>query len=42
MLEPCSITIEAIAVGNGTAGRETEIFLKKILKEITKINIIII
>ncbi len=30
------ITIEAIAVGNGTAGRETEIFLKKILKEIGK------
>ncbi len=28
------ITIEAIAVGNGTAGRETEIFLKKVLKEI--------
>ena len=30
------ITIEAIAVGNGTAGRETEIFLKKVLKEIGK------
>ncbi len=30
------IQIEAIAVGNGTAGRETEIFLKKVLKEIGK------
>jgi protein Tex len=30
------IQIEAIAVGNGTAGRETEIFLRKILKEIGK------
>lgn len=30
------IKIEAIAVGNGTAGRETEIFLKKILKELAK------
>ncbi len=30
------IKLEAIAVGNGTAGRETEIFLKKILKEIGK------
>jgi protein Tex len=30
------ITIEAIAVGNGTAGRETEIFVKKVLKEIGK------
>lgn len=30
------IKIEAIAVGNGTAGRETEIFLKKILKELGK------
>lgn len=28
------ISIEAIAVGNGTAGRQTEIFLRKILKEI--------
>ncbi len=28
------IQIQAIAVGNGTAGRETEIFLKKILKEL--------
>ena len=26
------IQIEAIAVGNGTAGRETEIFLRKILQ----------
>lgn len=32
------IKIEAIAVGNGTAGRETEIFLKKILKELGKEN----
>lgn len=30
------IKIEAIAVGNGTAGRETEIFVKKILKELGK------
>lgn len=30
------IKIEAIAVGNGTAGRETEMFLKKILKELGK------
>lgn len=30
------IQIEAIAVGNGTAGRETEMFLRKILKEIGK------
>lgn len=30
------IKIEAIAVGNGTAGRETETFLKKILKELGK------
>lgn len=30
------IQIEAIAVGNGTAGRETEIFLRKVLKEIGK------
>lgn len=30
------IKIEAIAVGNGTAGRETEIFLRKILKDIGK------
>ncbi len=28
------IQIEAIAVGNGTAGRQTEIFLRKILKEL--------
>lgn len=28
------IQIEAIAVGNGTAGRETEIFLRKIIKEL--------
>jgi uncharacterized protein len=31
-----SIQIEAIAVGNGTAGRQTEAFLRKILKEIGK------
>ena len=30
------IKIEAIAVGNGTAGRETEMFLKKVLKELGK------
>lgn len=30
------IQIEAIAVGNGTAGRETEQFLRKILKELGK------
>ncbi len=30
------IKIDAIAVGNGTAGRETEMFLKKILKELGK------
>lgn len=28
------IKIEAIAVGNGTAGRETEVFLRKILKDL--------
>lgn len=28
------IQIEAIAVGNGTAGRETEAFLRKVLKEL--------
>ncbi len=30
------IQIEAIAVGNGTAGREAEIFMRKVLKEIGK------
>ncbi|HWU44280.1 MAG TPA: Tex-like N-terminal domain-containing protein, partial [Bdellovibrio sp.] len=30
------IQIEAIAVGNGTAGRETESFLRKVLKELGK------
>lgn len=30
------IQIDAIAVGNGTAGRETEMFLRKILKELGK------
>ena len=30
------IQIDAIAVGNGTAGRETEVFLRKILKELGK------
>ena len=30
------ISIEAVAVGNGTAGRQTEIFLRKILKELGK------
>lgn len=28
------ISIEAIAVGNGTAGRETEIFLRKVVKDL--------
>lgn len=28
------IQIEAIAVGNGTAGRETEVFLRKVLKDL--------
>jgi uncharacterized protein len=31
-----NIQIEAIAVGNGTAGRQTEIFIRKILKDIGK------
>ena len=30
------VQIEAIAVGNGTAGRETEAFLRKVLKELGK------
>jgi uncharacterized protein len=30
------IKIEAIAVGNGTAGRETEVFIRKILKNLGK------
>ena len=30
------IKIEAIAVGNGTGGRETEMFLKKVLRELGK------
>lgn len=30
------VQIEAIAVGNGTAGRETETFLKKVLKDLGK------
>ncbi|MFZ4404862.1 MAG: helix-hairpin-helix domain-containing protein [Pseudobdellovibrionaceae bacterium] len=30
------IQIDAIAVGNGTAGRETEIFLRKIMKDLGK------
>lgn len=30
------IQIEAIAVGNGTAGRETETFLRKVLKDLGK------
>lgn len=30
------IQIDAIAVGNGTAGRETEVFLRKILKDLGK------
>jgi len=34
------IKIEAIAVGNGTAGRETEIFLKKIIKDLGQENVI--
>lgn len=36
------IKIEAIAVGNGTGGRETEIFLKKILKDLGKTEIPVI
>ncbi len=36
------IKIEAIAVGNGTAGRETEIFLKKIIKSLGKEDIPVI
>ena len=31
-----NIQIQAIAVGNGTAGRQTEIFIRKILKDIGK------
>lgn len=31
-----SIVIEAIAVGNGTAGRETEQFLRKVVKDLGK------
>ena len=31
-----NIQVEAIAVGNGTAGRQTETFLRKVLKEIGK------
>lgn len=30
------VKVEAIAVGNGTAGRETEIFIRKVLKKIEK------
>ncbi len=30
------IQVQAIAVGNGTAGRQTEIFLRKVLKELEK------
>lgn len=30
------IQVEAIAVGNGTGGRQTEVFLRKILKELGK------
>lgn len=30
------IQVQAIAVGNGTAGRQTEIFLRKILKELNQ------
>lgn len=30
------IEIDAIAIGNGTGGRETEIFIRKILKELEK------
>ena len=36
------IHIDAIAVGNGTAGRQAEIFLRKILKEIGKDKIPVI
>jgi len=30
-----AVQIEAIAVGNGTAGRQTEVFLRKVVKELT-------
>jgi len=30
------VKVEAIAVGNGTAGRETEIFIRKVLKKLDK------
>lgn len=30
------VKVEAIAVGNGTAGRETELFIRKVLKKIGK------
>ena len=30
------IQVDAIAVGNGTAGRQTEVFLRKVLKEINR------
>jgi uncharacterized protein len=36
------IQIEAIAVGNGTAGRETEIFFKEVIKEIGKDNPVVL
>lgn len=36
------ISIDAIAVGNGTAGRQAEIFLRKILKDIGKEKIPVI
>jgi len=31
-----NLSVDAIAVGNGTAGRQTEIFIRKVLKEIGK------
>jgi len=31
-----NVKIEAIAVGNGTAGRETEVFIRKILKKLNQ------
>jgi len=33
LLSESSKTVRAIAVGNGTAGRETEVFVRKVLKE---------
>ncbi len=38
-----SVKLDAIAVGNGTAGRETEIFIKKILKKLdSKVPVVMV